>query len=272
MPGHSQGVLTSFPELGCTGGPYKVRTVWGISDDVLCAGNENTYRFIKDVLTEVADLFPGEFIHVGGDECPKVRWQSCPKCQAMIRKENLKDEHELQSYLIKQASLILKEKGKKLLGWDEILEGGLASDATVMSWRGVKGGIEAARMGHQVVMSPNTFCYLDYYQSANKTSEPLAIGGFLPLSKVYSFDPVPADFTKEEAGFVIGGQGNLWTEYIDSESKLEYMLFPRALALSEVFWTPNEKKDFAGFQKRMFMQFPILKKKNINFRESVEIE
>jgi hexosaminidase len=272
MPGHSQAVLTSFPELGCTGGPYKVRTVWGISDDVLCAGNENTYKFLENVLTEVADLFPGEFIHVGGDECPKVRWQSCPKCQAMIRKENLKDERELQSYLIKRASFILKDKAKKLLGWDEILEGGLAPEATVMSWRGIKGGIEAAKMGHQVVMSPTTYCYLDYYQSVNKTSEPLAIGGFLPLSKVYSFDPVPADFTREEAAFVIGGQGNLWTEYIDNESKLEYMLLPRALALSELLWTPNERKDFTGFQKRMKMQFPILKKKNINFRESVEIE
>jgi hexosaminidase len=272
MPGHSQAVLTSYPELGCTGGPYKVRNIWGISDDVLCAGNENTYTFLENVLAEVADLFPGEFIHVGGDECPKVRWKTCPKCQAMIQKENLKDEHELQSYLIKRASLFLKEKGKKLLGWDEILEGGLAPDAAVMSWRGIKGGIEAAKMGHTVVMSPTTFCYLDYCQSANKANEPLSIGGFLPLSKVYSFDPVPADFTKEEAAFVIGGQGNLWTEYIDNESSLEYMLFPRALALSEVFWTPNERKDFVGFQKRVKMQFPILKNKNVNFRESAEFE
>ena len=272
MPGHSQAVLTSYPELGCTGGPYKVRNIWGISDDVLCAGNEKTYIFLENVLAEVSDLFPGEFIHVGGDECPKVRWKSCAKCQAMIQKQNLKDEHELQSYLIKRASLFLKEKGKKLLGWDEILEGGLAPDAAVMSWRGIKGGIEAAKMGHTVVMSPTTFCYLDYCQSANKANEPLSIGGFLPLSKVYSFDPVPADFTKEEAAFVIGGQGNLWTEYIDNESYLEYMLFPRALALSEVLWTPNERKDFVGFQNRVKMQFPILKKKNINFRESAEFE
>ncbi|MBE0697757.1 MAG: beta-N-acetylhexosaminidase, partial [Anaerolineaceae bacterium] len=266
MPGHAMGALTSYPELGCTGGPYQVRTFWGIEEDVFCAGNEEVYGFLENVLDEVMELFPSEYIHIGGDECPKVRWEKCPKCQAAMEKNGLKNEHELQSYFIRRIEAYLNSKGRRLIGWDEILEGGLAPNASVMSWRGIEGGIQAAKEGHDVVMTPNTYCYLDYYQSEDHSTEPPAIGGYLPLEKVYSFNPVPPGFTAEEAAHILGGQANLWTEYIPNEEQTGYMLFPRASALAEVLWSGTEGRDYADFLARLEGLLPRLKQMGINYR------
>lgn len=266
MPGHSQAALTAYPELGCTGGPYEVATKWGVFKEVYCAGNEKTFEFLEDVLTEVIDLFPGRYIHIGADECPKDRWKECDKCQARIKTEGLKDEHELQSYFIKRIERFLLAQNRKLIGWDEILEGGLAPEATVMSWRGTKGGIEAAKQHHDVIMTPTGFCYLDYYQSEQKENEPLAIGGFLPLDKVYSYEPVPEELTVEEAKHILGAQGNVWTEYMKTPEYIEYMVYPRACALAEVVWTPKEKKDFDDFSNRMEKHFKRLDALNVNAR------
>ena len=250
MPGHAMAALASYPSLGCTGGPYEVNTKWGVMDDVFCAGKEETFTFLEDVLTEVIDLFPGTYIHIGGDECPKARWQKCPLCQKRIREEGLKDEHELQSYFIRRIEKFLTSKGRKLIGWDEILEGGLAPEATVMSWRGIKGGIAAAQLKHDVIMTPNTYVYLDYYQ-CEPQDQPLAIGGYLPLERVYSFNPVPADLTPEEQKYIIGFQGNVWAEYIATPEHMQYMAFPRAFAVAETAWTPDGKKDFEDFLARL---------------------
>lgn len=269
MPGHAMAALASYPELGCTGGPYQVRTFWGVEDDVFCAGNEQVFTFLENVLDEVLALFPSEFIHIGGDECPKVRWEKCPKCQETIRKNGLEDEHELQSYFIRRIEEYLNRKGRRLIGWDEILEGGLAPNATVMSWRGSEGGIRAAKQGHDVVMTPNTHCYLDYYQSEDRESEPPAIGGFLPLERVYAFNPVQSDFTAEEAGHVLGGQGNLWTEFIDSEAQAGFMYFPRGSALSEVLWSEPEGRDFAEFCSRLEGFLPRLDQAEMNYRRLI---
>ena len=250
MPGHSLGALTAYPELGCTGGPYDVATTWGVFDDVYCAGKEETYAFLQDVLTEVMPLFPGEYFHIGGDECPKTRWAKCPLCKQKMKDEGLKTEHELQSYFVQRMEKFLNENGKKLIGWDEILEGGLAPNAAVMSWRGEKGGIAAAKEHHYVVMTPGDYCYLDHYQ-ADPKNEPLAIGGFLPLKKVYSYEPVPAGLTEDEAKYVLGAQGNVWTEYMKSPEQVEYMVFPRAAALAEVIWSPKGPKDYENFKVRL---------------------
>ena len=220
LPGHMQAALTAYPELGCTGGPYEVRETWGVSDDVLCVGNDSTLQFVRDVLSEVADLFPSEYIHIGGDECPKVRWKECPKCQARIKALGLKSdakhtkEERLQSYMIAEATKCLNEKGKQIIGWTEILEGGLVPGATLMSWIGESGGIEAARQHHDVIMTPNTYMYFDYYQSKQVEDEPLAIGGYLPIEKTYNYEPMPKELTKEEQQYIKGVQANLWTEYI----------------------------------------------------------
>ncbi|HNM28087.1 MAG TPA: family 20 glycosylhydrolase, partial [Saprospiraceae bacterium] len=216
MPGHALAALSAYPELGCTGGPYKAAGSWGVFEDVFCAGNDETFRFVEEVLAEVCALFPGPYVHVGGDECPKTRWKNCPKCQARMKAEGLKDEHELQSYFIRRAENILAAHGKKLIGWDEILEGGLAPSATVMSWRGTEGGIAAAREHHDVIMTPTSNCYLDYYQSKNVDNEPLAIGGYLPIEQVYAYEPVPDELTPEETRYILGVQANVWTEYIDT--------------------------------------------------------
>ncbi len=250
MPGHSLAALASYPELGCTGGPYEVATRWGIFDDVYCPGKEETFNFLEDVISEILPLFPGDYFHIGGDECPKTRWQKCPLCQKRMKEMGLKTEHELQSYFVQRIEKFLNEKGKKLIGWDEILEGGLAPNAAVMSWRGEEGGIAAAKQHHYVVMSPGTFCYLDHYQADPKT-EPLAIGGFLPLEKVYSYDPVPAALTKEEASYIMGVQGNVWTEYMKTPDYVEYMVYPRAVALAEVAWSPIGSKNYANFKNRL---------------------
>ena len=266
MPGHSSAALAAYPNLGCTGGPYKVQTRWGVHKDVYCAGKDETFVFLKNVLDEVMDIFPSKFIHIGGDECPKDAWQKCPDCQKRIADNGLKDEHELQSWFITQMDHYLTSKGRRLVGWDEILEGGLAPQATVMSWRGVKGGIEAARQNHDVVMSPNSHMYIDHYQSQNKDEEPLAIGGFLSVEKVYSYEPVPEELTGEEAKHILGVQTNLWTEYISNTKKAEYMLLPRLEAEAEVAWTPKDKKDFEGFEKRLNIDYKRLDKLGINYR------
>ena len=253
LPGHMLAALAAYPELGCTGGPYDVWGKWGVADDVLCVGKEETMKFLEDVLTEVCELFPAEYVHIGGDECPKVRWEACPHCQAKIAELGLKDdenyqaEHYLQGYVTARMEEFLAEKGKKLIGWDEILEGELAPNATVMSWRGVAGGLQAVRMGHDAIMTPNTFFYLDYYQSLDKENEPLAIGGYLPVEKCYSYEPTTSGMTDEEKAHILGVQANLWTEYIETADHLFYMLLPRLAALAEVQWCQPEVKDWNRF-------------------------
>ena len=251
MPGHQLAALATYPELGCTGGPYDVWGQWGVADDVICAGNEKSMQFLEDVLSEVIDLFPSEYIHVGGDEAGKSAWKKCPKCQALMKEKGMKNVDELQSYMIHRAEEFLNSKDRKLIGWDEILEGGLAPEATVMSWRGEDGGIKSARMGHDVVMTPGNYMYLDFYQADPKT-QPYAIGGYTPIKKVYSYDPVPADsLTAEECRHILGVQANTWTEYIQTPEHLEYMMFPRALAVAEIGWTPQELRTWEDFKPRM---------------------
>ncbi|NCB19693.1 MAG: beta-N-acetylglucosaminidase [Bacteroidia bacterium] len=250
MPGHALAALAAYPYLGCTGKGYQVATRWGVFEEIMCAGKENTFEFIEDVLAEVLDLFPSEFIHIGGDEAPKTKWKECPLCQDRIAREGLADEDELQSYFIKRIERFLSANGRKLIGWDEILEGGLASNAAVMSWRGEKGGIEAARMGHYVVMTPGTHCYLDHYQ-ADPETQPLAIGGLTTLEKIYGYEPVPDSLTNEEAHYIMGAQGNVWTEYMKTPEHVEYMVYPRAAALAEVVWSPRRERDYNEFLSRL---------------------
>lgn len=264
MPGHATAALAAYPELGCTGGPYEVITRWGVFPDIFCAGKEKTFEFLENVLLEVMDIFPSKYIHIGGDEAPKNRWEKCPYCQLRIQKENLKDEHELQSYFVTRIEKFLNQHGRQIIGWDEILEGGLAPGATVMSWRGESGGIKAAKMKHEVIMTPNSHLYFDYYQ-ANPENEPLAIGGFIPLEKVYSYNPIPDELSPEEAGYILGAQGNLWTEYIKTQEQVEYMTYPRAIALSEVVWTPEEKKNYYDFRNRLESHFKRLDILNVNY-------
>jgi hexosaminidase len=260
LPGHMLGALTAYPNLGCTGGPYDVWQIWGVSDDVLCAGNDSVYTFIDTVLGEIVDIFPSEYIHVGGDECPKTRWKECAKCQAKAKALGLKaDSHgtveeKLQSHIIHHASDFLSSKGRKMIGWDETLEGGLAPGAIVMSWRGEAGGIEAAKRGHDVIMTPNSYMYFDYYQTLDREKEPEAIGGYVPVQKVYSYEPLPAELTPEEAKHIIGVQANLWTEYIPTFSHVQYMELPRMAALAEVQWS-DAPKDYKGFSARMPQMF-----------------
>ena len=267
MPGHATAALSAYPQLSCTGGPHEAETVWGVHKEVFCAGNEETFDFLENVLEEVAQIFPGPYIHIGGDECPKTRWAECEKCQARIADEGLKDEHELQSYFIKRIEKILEKFDKRLIGWDEILEGGLAPNAVVHSWRGMDGGIEAANAGHEVIMSPTTYVYFDYYQSEDRENEPLAIGGYLPLSKVYEFEPVPDKIDSDKRHLILGGQANLWTEYIPTTKQAEYMLLPRVCALAEAVWSPKNKKDYAGFIDRLGDHLKRLDRKNLNYRK-----
>ena len=264
MPGHAQAALTAYPELGCTGGPYEVATRWGVFPEVFCAGKDHTFDFLEDVLTEVAALFPGQYIHIGGDECPKDRWKVCPDCQARIKAEGLKDEHELQSYFIRRIEKFLLTKNRNIIGWDEILEGGLAPMATVMSWRGMEGGIEAARQQHDVIMTPGSHCYLDHYQ-ADPETEPLAIGGFTTLEKVYSFEPMPEVLNAEEQEYVLGAQANVWSEYMKTTDYVEYMVFPRAIALAENLWTPRDQQDFQDFASRLQAHFTRLDIMGVNY-------
>lgn len=250
MPGHALAALAAYPEFSCTGGPFEVATRWGIFPDVYCAGKDATFNFLEDVLSEVIDLFPGKYIHIGGDECPKDRWEKCPACQKRIKEEGLKDEKELQSYFISRIEKFLISKNRKLIGWDEILEGGLAPEATVMSWRGIDGGIEAAKQKHDVIMSPNQYVYFWWYQ-CEPEGQPLAAGGYLPLEIVYSYDPLPAELNETEQKYILGLQGCLWSEYVDSPELLEYMVYPRMFAIAETGWTPASKKDFEAFLSRL---------------------
>lgn len=275
LPGHMLAALAAYPEYGCTGGPYEVATTWGIFEDVLCAGNEKTYTFLENILTEVMEMFPSEYIHIGGDEVPKVRWEECPKCQAKIKELGIKGdaehkkEHYLQSYLTARIEKFLNEHGRRIIGWDEILEGELAPNATVMSWRGMAGGIKAAQMGHDVIMTPTTHAYFDYYQSAETDEEPFAIGGYLPLEKVYSLEPAPDVLTPEQKNHILGVQANLWTEYIPTPEHVEYMSLPRMAAMSEVQWTAAEKKDYDNFLKRLPQLTDLYEKKGYNYATHV---
>ncbi len=268
MPGHCIAALAAYPQLACNKGPFEVRTSWGVAEDVYCAGNDSVFTFLQDVLSEVIELFPSQYIHIGGDEVPKNRWQSCPKCQARIKTEGLKDEAELQSYFIKRIEKFLTSKGRKLIGWDEILEGGLAPEATVMAWRGLDRGIEAAKLKHFVIMTPGSHCYFDHYQ-ADPAQEPLAIGGFTPLKKVYSFEPTPVGLNEEEAKYILGAQANLWTEYIDSPEQAAYMTYPRVLALSEVTWSPKSSRNWENFVIRIDDHFKRLTYKKVNYCKSL---
>lgn len=275
LPGHMQAALAAYPHLGCTGGPYDVWTMWGVSEDVLCAGNDSVLTFIDDVLKEIMDIFPSEYIHIGGDECPKTRWETCPKCQARIKALGIKsdDKHSkeeyLQSYIINHAESFLNKYGRQMIGWDETLEGGLAPNATVMSWRGEAGGIEAARQHHDVIMTPNTYLYFDYYQSQDIENEPQAIGGYLPIEHVYSYEPMPKALTEEQQRYIKGVQANHWTEYIPEISQLQYMALPRWAALCEVQWSMPEKKDYNSFLKRLPRLIEWYKTEGYNYAKHV---
>jgi hexosaminidase len=284
MPGHASAAIAAYPNLSCYPGkptdlgrhpsdkskaqPAKyVQETWGVHNDVFCAGNDSVYQLLQDVIDEVVPLFPSKLFHIGGDECPKAHWKTCPRCQARMKEHNLKDEHELQSYFIQRMEKYINSKGKILIGWDEILEGGLAPNAWVMSWRGEAGGIEAAKQRHDVIMTPTTYVYFDYYQGKAK-HEPLAIGGYLPLSKVYSYNPIPSVLTAEEAKHIKGIQANVWTEYVATPEKAEYMLMPRLAAAAEVAWSPQEGKSWDDFTRRMEGMYGRYALMGINYAKS----
>ncbi|ELR72157.1 Beta-hexosaminidase [Fulvivirga imtechensis AK7] len=268
MPAHVSAAIASYPWLSCKQEPIPVPSggVWPITD-IYCAGNDSTFMFLAEVLTEVMELFPSEYIHVGGDEATKTEWEHCAKCQQRIKDEDLANVHELQSYFISRVEEFLNANGRKLIGWDEILEGGLAPNATVMSWRGMSGGIEAAKKGHHAVMSPGTHLYFDHYQGQQQL-EPLAIGGYSPISHVYTFDPAP-DSLGQAADYILGGQANLWTEYVPTPEHAEYMIFPRIYALAEVLWTPRENKDWDKFISKVNRHLPLLDEKGVNYARSM---
>lgn len=272
MPGHALAMLAAYPELGCTSGPFSVSKTWGVFDDVLCP-REETFTFLDNVLKEVCALFPGKYIHVGGDECPKARWKESPFCQSLMKKNNLiqtvsSGENELQSWFTQRIVKMLQQKGKQAIGWDEILEGGLAEGAAVMSWRGEEGGIAAAKAKHFVVMSPGAYCYFDHYQSQN-ANEPLAIGGYLPLEKVYAYDPTPSSLNASEKKYILGVQANVWTEYIPDFKQVQYMIFPRMAAEAEVAWTETANKNFDFFVARLIPHFRMYDRMKINYSKSL---
>jgi len=265
MPGHASAALAAFPELSCNGGPYSPNAEGGVFAGVYCAGKDETFEFLQNVLAEVRQLFPGQYIHIGGDEVPKDNWQKCPRCQARMKQEGLKTEHELQSYFVRRIEKFINAQGRNLIGWSEIREGGLAQNAVVMDWIG--GAVEAASAGHDVVMAPTEFCYLDYYQSTNHATEPKAIGGYLPLSKVYSFEPVPANLDAQYQSHILGGQGNLWTEYVPNFKHAEFMAFPRLCALAEVTWSAKASRNWDDFTRRLQTQFQRFEQLGVNYRK-----
>jgi hexosaminidase len=260
IPGHSMALLSAYPELGCENKVYKAATSWGVFEDVLCP-KEETFQFLNNVMDELMSLFPGQYIHIGGDECPKVAWKNSTFCQELIQRESLKDEDGLQSYFVKRVANYIQSKGRDIVGWDEILEGGLAQGAIVMSWRGAEGGIEAAKQGHDVIMTPNSHCYFDYYQS-EAPSEPLSIGGFIPLEKVYFWDPIPSELKPEERKHILGGQANLWTEYIKSYNGVQYMTYARGMALTETLWSKG--KNYRQFLDNLEQHTSFWKNKGAN--------
>ena len=274
LPGHMLAVLAAYPELGCTGGPYEVSPDWGVFDDVLCIGNEQAILFLEDVMSELIEIFPSKYIHIGGDEAPRTRWKVCPKCQARIKAEGLKKDHEhtaedrLQTYCMAHIERFLNARGRQIIGWDEILEGDVAPNATIMSWRGAAGGIKAAQMGHDVIMTPNTFCYFDYYQSKQTREEPFGIGGYLPVETVYSLEPTEG-LNEEQAKHILGAQANVWTEYIATEEHVEYMVLPRMAALSEVQWTQPEKKNYGNFLTRLLPLMKLYHRDGLNYAKHV---
>ncbi len=263
MPGHARAALAAYPELGCTPEALPVATTWGIHEEIFCP-KEETFTFLENVLTEVMELFPSEYIHIGGDEAPKDQWEESEVAQAVIEREGLEGEDELQSYFIRRIEAFLNENGRQLIGWDEILEGGLAPEATVMSWRGIEGGIAAARQGHDAIMTPTDFLYFDYYQ-ADPETEPVTIGGYVPLRKVYGYEPIPEVLSEEEAEHILGAQGNVWTEYMKTPQKVEYMLMPRMLALSEVVWSPAAARDWGRFTMRLAPQLRRLDAMGVHY-------
>lgn len=265
LPGHMVAALHVYPELGCTGGPYEVWPLWGVADDVLCAGNPKTLDFLKTVLGELCEVFPSKYIHIGGDESPRVRWEKCPKCQAKMKELGLKKEAQLQTYINKELEAFLATKGRTIIGWDETLEGGLSDNAIVMSWRGYEGGIAAAKMHHPVIMTPTGNCYIDYYQLKNHDAQPLAIGGYLPVSQVYSMEPMPEGLTEEEQQYILGPQCNLWTEYVLGGEHVEYMLLPRLAAMSEVQWLLPENKNYEDFTERLLRYQKLYKKLGLHY-------
>jgi hexosaminidase len=272
LPGHALAALAAYPELACSPGPYQVATKWGVFDDVFCP-TEKTFSFLQDVLTEVINLFPGRYIHIGGDECPKTVWKKNAFCQQLIKREGLKNENGLQSYFINRIDKFVTSKGRRIIGWDEILEGNgpaiwLSPNATVMSWRGIKGGIQAARQQHDVIMTPGQFCYFDHFQG-DPAQEPTGFGGSLPLAKVYSYNPTPPELTTAEATHILGAQGNIWTEYISTWDQLNYMLWPRAAALAEVVWTPLNQKNYEDFTRRLPVHFERFSTLNINYARTI---
>ena len=271
MPGHSLAALSAYPSLGCTGGPYEVGTKWGVFPDVFCAGKEESFEFLQNVLDEVITLFPGSYIHIGGDECPKSRWKVCPDCQKRIKAVGLKDEHELQSYFIQRIEKYMNSKGRQIIGWDEILEGGLAPNATVMSWRGEAGGIAAAKQNHDVIMTPGDWCYFDHYQDTT-ANEPLAIGGYTPVRQVYEYEPIPSVLSTDESMHILGAQANLWTEYITTPEHAAYMVYPRACALAEVVWSPKSSRNYPDFLVRMKAHLVRLEKMSIPYASHIQKE
>lgn len=271
MPGHTLAALSVFPELSCSGGPFAVPLlweggIWKLEEDIFCAGNDSTFTVLENILAEIIDLFPSPYIHIGGDEAPKAKWKTCPKCQARIRSEGLKDEDELQSYFIRRIEKFVNSKGRQIIGWDEILQGGLAPNAVVMSWRGEEGGIEAAQKGHHAIMAPHQYMYLDYLQSKDKANEPLALGGFLPLEMVYNYEPFTPKLTPAQHAYIMGVQTCIWMEFIHSQAHLEYMTFPRAMAVAEVAWSAPGKKDYRHFWERMQAHLAELDKAGWLFR------
>lgn len=275
LPGHMLAALHAYPEFGCTGGPYEVEPTWGVFDDILCGGNDSVYTFINDVMDELTEIFPSEYIHVGGDEAPKVRWKECPKCQAKIKELGIKGtakhtaEDQLQTHMLVEVEKHLAEKGRKVIGWDEILEGGLSPDATVMSWRGINGAIEAAEQGHDAIMTSNSHLYFDYYQTTDVDNVPLAIGGYIPLEAVYNFEPVPATLTQDQKSHIIGVQANLWTEYIKDGEQVLYMVLPRMDALSELQWSNPTQKNYEEFIKRLKTMIKLYDKKGYNYSKTI---
>lgn len=268
MPGHAQAAIASYPFLGCTDDTVEVWTNWGVSPYIFNV-KDTTFKFLETVLSEVCELFPGKYIHIGGDEAPKDQWIASDEVQYKIKELGLKDEHELQSYFITRIEKFVNSKGKVIIGWDEILEGGLAPNAVVMSWRGTEGGIEAAKAQHYVIMSPGSHCYFDHYQTENKENEPLAIGGFTDVEKVYSFEPVPEELSVDERKYILGAQANVWTEYILSPEHVEYMIFPRMIALAEVLWTQPENKNYDDFLKRLSIYKAVLERDSVNYAKHV---
>lgn len=267
MPGHAVAALAAYPELACNKGPFEVEKMWGVFDDVFCP-KEETFEFLENVLSEVMDLFPSDYIHIGGDESPKTRWKVCPNCQKRIQDKNLKDEHELQSYFIQRIEKFVNTKGRKIIGWDEILEGGLAPNAAVMSWRGTEGGIAAAKQKHFVVMTPGSHCYFDHYQAEPK-NEPVAFGGYTTVEKVYNFNPIPEALNEEESKYILGAQGNVWSEYITTTEHVEYMMMTRMTALSEVLWGTSKPSEYKKFEERLLQHFSYFNKKGIHYSEAI---